>query len=192
MSETTHSAQAALTDLARRTDGPVHRPWAPGYDRARTGYQLLRPHRPAAVVQAHGPGDVRAAVQAARAAGVPVAAQATGHGLGAPLEEGVLVSTARMRGGEVDAEAATARGQAGATGREGVAAAAPHGRAPRSGSMPGVGALSYTLGGGVGLLARSRGCAADRVHSAQVVTADGRLGDVGPGSHEELFWALRG
>lgn len=192
MSQSTHSAQAALTDLDRRTEGPVHTTGGPGYDRARIGYQLLEPHRPSAVVEASGPGDVRAAVEAAGGAGLAVAAQATGHGLGAPLDQGVLVSTARMRGVRVDPEAATARVEAGATWREVIAAAAPHGLAPLSGSMPGVGAVSYTLGGGVGLLARSHGFAADRVRSMEVVTADGRLRHAGPDCEEELFWALRG
>ncbi|GAA4902606.1 FAD-binding oxidoreductase [Streptomonospora salina] len=58
--------------------------------------------------------------------------------------------------------------------------------------MPGVGAVSYTLGGGVGLLARRCGFAVDRVRRAEVVTADGRLRVAEPGSEPELFWALRG
>ena len=70
-----------------------------------------------------------------------------------------------------------------------VDAAAPHGLAPPSGSAPGVGAVGYTLGGGVGLLARTVGYASDSVRALDVVTADGELRHVTDG---DLFWALRG
>ncbi|KIH99241.1 FAD-binding protein [Streptomonospora alba] len=193
MTETTYSiGDTNLRRLARHTTGAVRRAGQPGYDRARTGYQLLEPHRPSAVVEAAGAADVQAAVLAAAEARVPVAVQATGHGRAAALQGGVLVSTAGMDRVSVDADAATARVDAGATWRQVVAAAAPHGLAPLSGSMPGVGAVSYTLGGGVGLLAGRYGFAADHVRRAEVVTAEGRLRVAEPGSEPELFWALRG
>ena len=71
-----------------------------------------------------------------------------------------------------------------------IDATAPHGLAPLSGSSPGVGAISYTLGGGVGLMARRYGFAADHVRRIEVVTADGvrRNAEDDP----DLFWALRG
>ncbi|MFB9801527.1 FAD-binding protein [Streptomonospora salina] len=120
MTDTTHSiGDAGLQRLARNTTGPVHRPGGGGYDRARTGYQLLAPHRPSAVVEASGAADVQAAVRAA-VADAPVAVQATGHGRaaalqGGVLQGGVLVSTAGMDRVDVDADAATARAEAGAT-----------------------------------------------------------------------------
>lgn len=64
--------------------------------------------------------------------------------------------------------------------------------APLSGSSPGVGAVSYTLGGGVGLLARRYGFAADHVRRIDVVTADGELRRVTATDEPDLFWALRG
>ncbi|MDT0302644.1 FAD-binding oxidoreductase [Streptomonospora wellingtoniae] len=193
MTDSTHSTRKTdLKRLEERAAGPVHRPGSGGYDRACTGYQLLEPHRPRAVVEAAGAADVQAAVRAAGEAGVPVAVQATGHGRAAALEGGVLVGTRGMDGVEVDAGAATARVGAGATWRQVVEAAAPHGLAPLSGSMPGVGAVSYTLGGGVGLLARRYGFAADRVRRVEAVTADGRLRTADAGREQELFWALRG
>jgi hypothetical protein len=50
--------------------------------------------------------------------------------------------------------------------------------------------VSYTLNGGIGVLVRSYGLAADQVRVLEVVTADGELQRVEPGS--ELFWALLG
>ncbi|GAA4937086.1 FAD-binding oxidoreductase [Streptomonospora halophila] len=193
MRQSTHSTRKTdLNRLEERTAGPVHRPGAEGYDRACTGYQLLEPHRPRAVVEAAGAADVQAAVRAAAEDGVPVAVQATGHGRASALGGGVLVSTRGMAGVEVDAGAATARVEAGATWGRVVEAAAEHGLAPLSGSMPGVGAVSYTLGGGVGLLARRYGFAADRVRRVEAVTADGRLRTADAEREQELFWALRG
>ena len=50
--------------------------------------------------------------------------------------------------------------------------------------------VGYTLSGGFGLMARRYGRAADHVRALDVVTADGELRRVEPGS--DLFWALRG
>jgi len=70
--------------------------------------------------------------------------------------------------------------------------AAGHGLAPLSGSSPDVGAVSYTLGGGLGLLARRYGYAADHVRGLDVVTADAQLRHVTAEDEPNLFWALRG
>jgi FAD/FMN-containing dehydrogenase len=66
------------------------------------------------------------------------------------------------------------------------------GLAPLLGSSPGVGAVGYTLGGGLGWLARKYGLAADSVHSFEVVTAEGRRLRASQTENGELFWALRG
>ena len=92
-----------------------------------------------------------------------MAVQATGHGRTTALEGGVLINTRRMSGVHVDARTRTARVEAGASWQQVIEAAAPHGLAPLSGSFPGVGAVGYTLGGGVGLLARRHGFAAEPV-----------------------------
>jgi FAD/FMN-containing dehydrogenase len=73
-----------------------------------------------------------------------------------------------------------------------LAAAVPFGLAPLSGSSPDVGVAGYTLGGGVGWLARRHGFAADSLLRAEVVTAEGRLATASPDHHPDLFWALRG
>ncbi|MGR6912824.1 FAD-binding oxidoreductase [[Actinomadura] parvosata] len=162
----------------------------PGYDAERTGFQLLDPHRPDLVVPAATPEDVRRAVAYAADAGLPVAVQATGHGLPQAATEGVLITTGRMNAVTVDPATATARIEAGVRWEQVIAAAARHGLAPLSGSSPSVGAVSYTLGGGLGLLARTYGYAADRVRAVDVVTADAEMRHVTPG--DDLFWALVG
>jgi FAD/FMN-containing dehydrogenase len=73
-----------------------------------------------------------------------------------------------------------------------VAAAADHDLAPLNGSSPDVGVVSYTLSGGVPLLGRRFGYAADHVRALDVVTADGVLRHVTAEDEPDLFWALRG
>ncbi|NLU76268.1 FAD-dependent oxidoreductase [Streptomyces sp. HNM0575] len=136
--------------------------------------------------------DVSAAVRHAAGHGLPLAVQATGHGLSLPLPGGVLISTRRMSEVRVDPGARTAWIGAGVRWGRVVEQAARYGLAPLSGSGPGVGAVSYTLNGGVGLLAREFGYAADDVRAAELVTADGRVRHVTADGEPELFWALRG
>lgn len=66
------------------------------------------------------------------------------------------------------------------------------GLAPLLGSSPGVGAVGYTLGGGMGWLARKYGLSADSVLRFDVVTASGDLLSVSEDENSDLFWALRG
>src|SRR5205807_4789729 len=127
------------------------------------------------IVGATDAADVQAAVEFAGAHRMPVAVQATGHGLSVAAEGGVLISTRRMAGVRVDAGARSAWIEAGVRWGQVIEAAAPHGLAPLNGSAPHVGAVGYTLAGGVAVLARRYGYAADHVRSMDVVTADGRL-----------------
>lgn len=143
------------------------------------------------IVDAGSSGDVRDAVVAARAANVPFAVYATGHG-GAMPTDGVVVRTARMSGVVVDAERRIARVGPGTRWGAVIAAAAPFGLAPLSGTSADVGVVGYTLGGGFGWLSRRFGYAADSVVRVEIVTADGELRTVSAEREPELFWAVRG
>src|SRR3954470_23118859 len=184
---------AAAARLLRRTlHGPLHRPGDAAYDALRRPHSPALDPRPALVVEAYGTADVRAAVVAAREYGLPFAVQATGHGTHIPCDGGVLVRTGAMATVLVDPDRRTAHVGAGARWADVLAAAAPFGLAPLSGSDPSVGVAGYTLGGGLGWLARRRGLAADSLRRAQVVTADGGLVTASATEHPDLFWALRG
>jgi FAD/FMN-containing dehydrogenase len=172
--------------------GPVLRPGDDGYDTERSGFQTAWSHRPDVIVGATRAEDVRAAVAYAASEGLPVSVQATGHGLAAPLDGGMLISTRRMTGVEVDPATRTAWIEAGVRWDRVVREAAAYGLAPLNGSAPHTGAVAYTLGGGLGLLARRYGYAVDRVHEIEAVTADGRLRRVTAETSPDLFWALRG
>ncbi|MGW1746444.1 FAD-binding oxidoreductase [Streptomyces sp. NPDC002092] len=168
------------------------RPGDPGYDDEIAGFQTGFAQRPAVVFAAASAEDVIAAVRYAAGHGLPIGVQATGHGLPGASTGGVLVTTKRMDRVTVDPETRTARVQAGVRWGQVVAAAEPYGLAPLNGSAPGVGAVSYTLSGGLSILAREFGYAADHVRSLDLVTADGRLRHVTPESDPDLYWALLG
>jgi FAD/FMN-containing dehydrogenase len=154
------------------------------------GFQLAAPHRPSIVVGATGAADVVAAVRYATAHDLPVGVQATGHGRSVAIDGGVLIDTSAMSGVRVDGT--VARVEAGAVWGDVVAAAAKDGLAPLNGSAPSVGVVGYTLGGGLGLLAREYGYAADHVRAIELVTADGARRRVTATQEPDLFWALRG
>ncbi|OZM72647.1 FAD-linked oxidoreductase [Amycolatopsis antarctica] len=189
---TTHSIPTGFDTLAARVHGPVFRPGQDGYDAECAGFQTGLRHRPDVVVGATGAADVRAAVEFAATNELPIAVQATGHGVAEAACGGMLISTRRMAGVRIDPATRTAWIDAGTRWAEVIDAAAPHGLAPLSGSSPDVGAVGYTLGGGLGLLSRRFGYAADHVRTIDVVTTDGVLHRVTAESDPELFWALRG
>lgn len=60
------------------------------------------------------------------------------------------------------------------------------------GSSVTVGAVGYTLGGGIGPLIRSHGFSSDWVRGLRVVTASGEIVTADSESNPDLFWALRG
>jgi FAD/FMN-containing dehydrogenase len=86
-----------------------------GYDDARRAWNLAADQRPAAVVLAESAADVLRAVRFARAHGMRIAPQGTGHGA-APLESlhgALLLNTSRMRRVDIHPETRTARAEAG-------------------------------------------------------------------------------
>ncbi|MEV6322144.1 FAD-binding oxidoreductase [Nocardia sp. NPDC051787] len=170
--------------------GSIFRPGEPHYDEEIAGFQTAYTHRPALIVGAVHAEDVRAAVEYAARHDLPIAVQATGHGLSVAADGGVLISTRRMTRIRIDPASRTARIGAGVRAGALVEAAAVHGLAPLNGSSPSVGVVGYLLGGGVGLLARRFGYAAEHVRGIELVTADGRVRTLTPG--DELFGAVLG
>src|SRR6185295_13810035 len=115
-----------LSLLRELCGGAVALPGDDGYDAARAGFNLALDPRPAAVVY---PAEVAEVVRFARAAGLRVAGQTTGHNAGplGDLSGTVLVKTSGMGGVAIDAAARIARVGAGVVWEDVVDAAAPHG-----------------------------------------------------------------
>lgn len=149
-------------------------------------------HDPEIVVGAASESDVVAAVRFATAHGVAVRVLATGHGGLRAVTDGLLITTARLTDLSVDPETRVARIGAGNRWDAVVFAAAEHGLAPITGASGHVGVIGYTLGGGLGPLARTYGFSSDFARGFRLVTAAGEVIPVTADEHPELFWALRG
>ncbi|MFC9687206.1 FAD-binding oxidoreductase [Kribbella sp. NPDC056951] len=173
-------------------NGKVRLPGEAEYDVQRRAIVPSVDSRPVLVAEAFSRSDVQAVVRVGREYGVPVAVQATGHGTKLPADGGILLKTTPMTAVFVDPERRIAKVAPGARWGAVIDAARQFGLAPLSGSSRDVGVTGYTLGGGVGWLARKYGFAADSVIRAEVVTADGRVVTATAEQHPDLFWAIRG
>ncbi|HTF07642.1 MAG TPA: FAD-binding oxidoreductase [Asanoa sp.] len=180
------------SNLADRVRGPVYEPGDDGFAAEAAGFNLSFAHRPDLVVTATAVDDVVEAVRFARATGLRVSVQSTGHGSDARIDTGLLLTTGRLDHLRVDPAARTATIGAGVRWTSVVNAAAAYGLAPVTGSSPLVGAVGYLLGGGVGPLARSHGFSSDYATGFTVVTGEGEVIEADAGTNPDLFWALRG
>jgi FAD/FMN-containing dehydrogenase len=186
-----HSDVSALRD---RLDGSVVLPGEETWDAARQAWNLTVDQRPAIVALPANAADVQALVDFARAKGLRIAMQGTGHNASpmGPLDGTMLVKTSEMRGVTIDAANCTARAEAGALWIDVTEPASELGLAPLAGSSPDVGVVGYTLGGGLSWLGRRYGLACNRLLAVELVTADGELVRCSRRERPELFWALRG
>jgi FAD/FMN-containing dehydrogenase len=190
MSATTSS----LAELATRISGRVVTAADADWDAVRSGYNLAADLDPAAIVLAADADDVVAAVAHARTHGLHVAGQATGHNAAAHagVSDTLVVDVRELRSIAIDVDARRARVGAGVRWRDVVPQLSDLGLAALHGSSPDVGIAGYSLGGGMGWLARKHGLQANSVVALDVVTADARLHRVDAQHQPDLFWALRG
>ncbi|MFZ2174223.1 MAG: FAD-binding protein [Rhodococcus sp. (in: high G+C Gram-positive bacteria)] len=188
----TMSTQPVADRIRSSVAGAVYGPDDEGYRSAVAGFNVATAHRPAAVVVASSAADVAAAVRIAADNGLTVAVQATGHGADAAPENSILVTTGLLDTVTIDRDGRTATVGAGVRWQQVLDAAAPHGLAALAGSSPTVGVVGYTVGGGLGPIARTYGFAADHVIQMEVVTAEGQLRRVDHDTEPDLFWALLG
>jgi FAD/FMN-containing dehydrogenase len=185
---------ADLDALRSTVSGQIVAPGDEGWDAARAGWNLAVDQRPALVAVPESVEDVRALVTYAAGNGLRVAMQGTGHNAGAvgALDGSLLIRTHAMRGVEIDVDGRRARVLAGDLWDDVVQPASAVGLAPLAGSSPDVGVVGYSLGGGIGWMARKRGLAANSVTAIELVTADGELIRADAEHHADLFWSLRG
>jgi FAD/FMN-containing dehydrogenase len=184
-----------MTTLSPRTvPVSVVLPGDDGWDEAREAWNAAVDQQPAAVAEPTSVEDVIEAIDWARANGLRVAPQSTGHNA-APLgdlSDVMLLQTGGFSDVWVDPERRIARAGGGAVWEQVVNAAAPHGMAVLHGSSPDVGVAGYSLGGGIGWLARLHGLATNSLVAVELVTMDGVFIRADAENHPDLFWALRG
>lgn len=176
--------------------GNVHLPGDPGYDAARTPWNVAVAQRPAAVAVPRDAADVSALIRAAVAAGLRVAPQSTGHNAGPLAAQGlddvVVLRTSALTDVQVDADRGVVRVGGGTLWEPVVDAAAEVGQAVLHGSSPDVAVAGYSLGGGMGWYARKLGLATNSLTAVELVIADGTRVRADADTNPELFWAVRG
>jgi FAD/FMN-containing dehydrogenase len=187
-------ADSDLDTLRAAIAGQVSVPGQAGYDQARQAWNLAVDQRPNVVVIAESASDLVQAIRYARTHAMRIAPQGTGHGAAPlePLDGAMLLKTTPMRQVDIDPATRIARVEAGATWQDVIVPATEHGLAALAGSSPNVGVTGYTLGGGLGWLARRYGLAANSVTAAELVTPAGDLVWADAGHEPDLLWAVRG
>ncbi len=184
--------ETAWRDLRAALEGEVVLPGSPRYDEVRRP-PIPRFHdvRPQAVVLCRTPEDVVEAIAFVHRSGIEVAVRSGGHDFaGGSSGPGMVLDLTPMHSLEVSDGLATV----GPGFRLGdlYAALAQHEVTIPGGCGATVGIGGQALGGGLGLLGRSRGLTSDQLVAAQVALADGRVVECDEQRHDDLFWALRG
>jgi FAD/FMN-containing dehydrogenase len=172
----------------------VVRPADPDWDSARQAFNLLLDQRPEAIAFPRNEHEVAAVVREARRQGQRVAAQATGHNAGplGYLGDTIIVNTSELTGVSIDAPNRRVRVGAATKWERVVPQLSELGLAALHGSSPDVGIVGYSLGGGMGWMARKHGLQTNSVTAFELVTAEGHLLLTDAIHEPELFWALRG
>jgi FAD/FMN-containing dehydrogenase len=180
--------------LAGRMRGRVATAADPDWDEVRYGFNLATDLRPAGIALPLDATDVAAAVRFARANGLRVAPQGGAHNPAAfgPVDDVLIVDTRELGEIAIDAPRRSVRVGAGVRWHQITARLSELGLAALHGSSPHVGIAGYSLGGGMGWLARKHGLQTNSVTALEVVTADGAAIRVDAEHEPDLFWALRG
>ncbi len=185
---------SSMAELRRSIRGVVATAPDPRYLNACNVFNALSHHRPELVVQPADAGDVKTALEYARAETLPVSVRGGGHSVaGHAVGDGALaLDLRRLSGTWVDPKRRRVRAGGGATWRTVDPACQLHGLALPGGTFDATGIGGLTLGGGIGFLLGAFGLTLDNLTAAEVVTPLGDITVASDQDHPELFWALRG
>jgi len=191
---TTALGDATVSELRETLRGTAIVPGDADYDAARAVWNGMHDKRPAIIVRCAGTADVINAVRFARSQGLTVAVRGGGHSIPgfSTVDDGIVIDLSPMKGVRVDPVARTARAEGGVTWHDFDHETQAFGLAVTGGLISTTGIAGFTLGGGLGHLARTHGLTCDNLIGADVVTADGNLEHASAEENPDLFWALRG
>src|SRR5262249_36992207 len=186
--------QSAVAALRKVLRGPLLQPAEPGYDEARTIWNVMITKRPALIARVSGNADVIACVNFARENGLPWSVRGGGHNVAgtALCDGGLMIDMSLRRGVRVDPTRRIVCVEGGATWGDVDHETQPFGLVVPSGIVSNTGVAGFTMGGGFGWTSRKFGYAADNLISVDIVTADGELRLASDTQNPDLFWALRG
>ena len=181
-----------LTEL--NIKGRIVHPTDPDWESAHEAFNTRVDQRPEAMVFPADEADVVTIVNYARRRGLRIAPQATAHNAGplGALDGTIVVQTSAMQNVSIDPAAHRVRVGSGVKWEKVAPQLSNYGLAGLHGSSPDVGIAGYSLGGGIGWLARKYGMQTNSVTAIELVTADGKFIRATAQNHPDLFWALRG
>lgn len=184
----------ALEGFTANVDGPVLWPGDCGFNEAVRIWNGMVSWRPAVVLQPVSAGDVRQAVQFARANGIQLSVKGGGHNIaGTSLsDQGLTLDMSLLRSVEVDLQRRVAHVGAGCLLGDVDRATQAHGLATVLGWVSETGVAGLTLGGGMGYLTRRFGWTVDNLEEVEIVTAEGTVRRASADHFDDLFWAIRG
>ncbi len=181
--------------LAKQLSGTLSMPGQSGYQPKNLLYnpRFFAQTPPQAIAHVKSSADVAACVAFAAAGGAPIRIRNGGHSYGGwSSGSGLVVDLSGLNTVTVNASAKTATIGAGALLADVYSELGAKGVSIGGGSCATVGISGLTMGGGVGVLARTYGLTCDQLAAAQIVTADGKTRTVNAHTDADLFWALRG
>ena len=183
-----------MKDELSRSGCVVYEPGSKGYAQSTRLWNGTVERKPALVVACSNTIDVRTALLAARAAGLPVSVRNGGQDwAGRALRDGGLVlDLTPMRQCSVNVEAPEATISGGVTVSDLNTAAGSHRLAAVIGNDGAVSMAGLILGGGYGPLMTRFGLATDSLISAELVLADGSIVSCDANHNRDLFWAVKG
>jgi FAD/FMN-containing dehydrogenase len=188
------SQSTRFSELQSRIHGQVLTEGDDGFGAATQAFNLLHEQHPAAVVRVANADDVAETIRYAAQRDLRIAPQSTGHNA-VPIdgiEDALLVRTDALQEVRIDVGARRARVGSGVRWAGVADRASEAGLAPLSGSSRTVGITGYSLGGGMGWLARKHGLQTNALTAVEIVTADGELRRIDHDNETDLFWAIRG
>jgi len=186
--------QAEVRRLAKSLSGRLVHPADADYEQHRRVWNGSIDRRPSLITRCADVGDVVAAVNFGREAGLPIAVRGGGHSFAglSTVDDGIVIDLGPMNGIRVDPDAQTVRVQAGALLGDLDQATSEYGLAVPAGIVTHTGVAGLTLGGGIGWLQRKHGLTIDNLVSADVVTASGDIVHASEAENADLFWGIRG
>ncbi|EWM18642.1 FAD-binding oxidoreductase [Kutzneria sp. 744] len=147
--------------------------------------------RPQAIAYCQTQSDVRNCVLFARAQNVPVRVRSGGHNYhGWSTGDGLVIDVSRFD--QATITGSTVHLGPGTKAIDAVSVLGQHNIQVVEGTCPTVCGGGFISGGGVGYETRKYGLGADRVVSATIVLADGRVIKASDTREPDLFWAMRG
>ncbi|MET7763965.1 FAD-binding oxidoreductase [Streptomyces sp. NPDC005393] len=165
-----------------------------GFEDASRTWNACYASRPREVMVCHSTEAVADALQSVRERGVPFRVRSGGHSMAglSSIEDGVIIDLGGLDSITLSEDGSLVTVGGGARLGDVYRELWKAGVTVPAGTCPRIGIGGHVLGGGMGVLSRSRGALVDHLAGLELVDADGRVRKVDEDEHPDLFWACRG